>query len=149
MSNICYKGRLDLFLLEKLQRFFGSLQSLLFTNITMVLACMVGVGIAWSAIITIPFIMTTSIVPQNRIGVYMGLLNAFICIPQIINNLTVGFYYDTLLKGDPRNALVLCGICMLLGAVACFFITKDVEPKYVTEGDVLEAESRGIAMSEA
>ena len=111
--------------------------------------CMILVGIAWSAIITIPFIMTTSVVSAKRIGVYMGLLNAFICIPQIFNNLTAGLYYDTLLKGDPRNALALCGVCMLLGAVACLFITKDVEPKYIDEGDVLENESRGTAMSEA
>ena len=111
--------------------------------------CMILVGIAWSAIITVPFIMTTSVVSAKRIGVYMGLLNAFICIPQIMNNVTAGFYFDTLLKGDPRNALVLCGICFLLAAGACMFITKDVEPQYVTEGDVLEAESRGILMSEA
>ena len=109
---------------------------------------MVLVGIAWSAIITIPFIMTTTVVSVKRIGVYMGLLNAFICIPQIFNNLTAGLYYNTLLKGDPRNALVLCGICFILAAVACMFITKDVEPQFVTEGDVLEAESRGLAMSE-
>lgn len=118
-------------------------------NIFGVADCMILVGIAWSAIITIPFIMTTSIVSPKRIGVYMGLLNAFICIPQIFNNLTAGLYYDTLLKGDPRNALVLCGICFILAAIACVFITKDVEPQYVSEGDVLEAESRGIAMSEA
>ena len=127
----------------------GFISMLMFTNITAVLACMVGVGIAWSAIITIPFIMTTSIVPQKRIGVYMGLLNAFICIPQILEMVTVGLFYDTLLGGDARNALVLCGICLLLGAVCCLFITKDVEPEYVTEGDVLEAEVRGITMSEA
>ena len=127
----------------------GFISMLLFTNIYAVLACMIGVGIAWSAIITIPFIMTTSIVSPKRIGVYMGLLNAFICIPQIMNNLTVGFYYNSLLKGDPRNALVLCGICMLLAAGACMFITKDVEPQYVTEGDDFESEPRGMAMNEA
>lgn len=127
----------------------GFISMLFLTNITAVLACMVGVGVAWSAIITIPFIMTTSIVSPKRIGVYMGLLNAFICIPQIFNNLTAGLYYDTLLKGDPRNALVLCGICFVLAAIACMFITKDVEPKFVDESDVLEAETRGITMSEA
>lgn len=104
--------------------------SMLFTNqLNMVLAGMVGVGIGWSAIITVPFIMTTSIVPPSRTGVYMGLLNAFICIPQIIEMLTVGFYYDKLLGGDARNALVLAGICLILGAVACLFISKEVEPK--------------------
>lgn len=110
--------------------------------------CMILVGIAWSAIITIPFIMTTTVVSPKRIGVYMGLLNAFICIPQIFNNITAGFYYDSLLKSDPRNALVLCGICFILAAVMCMFITKDVEPQYIDEGDAVEAETRGIAMSE-
>jgi len=111
--------------------------------------CMILVGIAWSAIITVPFIMTTSVVSPKRIGVYMGLLNTFICVPQIFNNLTAGFYFDSLLKGDPRNALVLCGICFILAAIACMFITRDVEPKYITEGDVLEAETTGMTMSEA
>ena len=118
-------------------------------NIFGVADCMILVGVAWSAIITIPFIMTTTVVSAKRIGVYMGLLNAFICIPQILNNVTAGFYYNTLLKGDPRNALVLCGIFFILAAVACLFITKDVEPKFVDEGDAVESESRGIAMSEA
>lgn len=111
--------------------------------------CMILVGIAWSAIITIPFIMTTTVVSAKRIGVYMGLLNTFICIPQIFNNVTAGLYYNSLLKGDPRNALVLCGICFILGTVACMFIPKDVEPNYVSDGDVAEAQSRGMTMSEA
>ena len=117
--------------------------SMLFTNdINFVLGGMVGVGIGWSAIITVPFIMTTSIVPANRTGVYMGLLNAFICIPQIIEMLTVGFFYDSLLGGDARNALVLAGICLILGAVACLFISKDVEP---VKQEVLEADGMDLA----
>jgi maltose/moltooligosaccharide transporter len=111
----------------------GFISMLFTTNINMVLAGMVGVGIGWSAIITVPFIMTTSIVSPKRIGVYMGLLNAFICIPQILEMFTVGLYYDTLLKGDPRNAIVLAGICLILGAICCFFISKDVEPKMKEE----------------
>ncbi len=105
--------------------------------------CMILVGIAWSAIITVPFIMTTKIVSAKRIGVYMGLLNAFICIPQILNNVTVWTYYDRLLNGDPRNALVLCGICFLLAAVACMFITKDVEPKLKEDIDEWDESMQG------
>ncbi len=123
--------------------------SMLFTNnLNFVLAGMVGVGIGWSAIITIPFIMTTSIVPPSRTGVYMGLLNAFICIPQIIEMLTVGFYYDRLLGGDARNAIVLAGICLIFGAVACLFISREVETAPTTES-ALEAEVTGVTMSEA
>ena len=108
--------------------------SMLFTNnINFVLGGMVGVGIGWSAILTVPFIMTTSIVPAHRTGVYMGILNAFICIPQIAEMLTVGLYYDKLLGGDARNAMVLAGICLILGGIACLFISKDVEPKFQSE----------------
>jgi len=103
----------------------GFLSMQLTQNIYFVLGCMTMVGVAWSAIITMPFIIATNAVPAHRIGVYMGLLNAFICIPQIINMLTVGFYYDSLLMGDPRNALALLGVCLLLGAVACTFLKTD------------------------
>jgi maltose/moltooligosaccharide transporter len=87
-------------------------------NLSWVFGCMVLVGIGWSGVITLPFIIATDVVAPERVGVYMGLLNAFICLPQIISMLTVGLFYDTLLQGDPRNALVLCGVCFLLAAAA-------------------------------
>lgn len=122
--------------------------SMLFTNsVTVVMAGMVGVGIGWSAILTVPFIITTKIVPPSRTGVYMGILNAFICIPQIMEMLTVGLYYDKLLGGDARNAIVLAGICLLLGALACLFISKDVETVTNTD-EVFEAEARGMTLGE-
>jgi maltose/moltooligosaccharide transporter len=105
----------------------GFISMMFTTSLNVVLAGMIPVGIAWAAILTIPFIMTTTIVPPARTGVYMGILNAFICIPQICEMLSVGFYYKTWLGDDPRNAIVLAGICMILGAIACLFISKDVE----------------------
>lgn len=107
----------------------GFILMLTTNNLYLVMACMVLVGVGWSAIITIPFIMTTTVVSPARIGVYMGLLNAFICIPQILENLTIGYYYDSLLGGDARNALVLAGICLVFAAVACVFISKEAEPR--------------------
>lgn len=109
----------------------GFCSMMLSNELSGVLISMVGVGIGWSAIITVPFVMTTAVVPESRNGVYMGLLNAFICLPQIIEMFTIGRYYDSLLSGDPRHALFLAGICLVLGAVACFFITPDVEPDRV------------------
>jgi maltose/moltooligosaccharide transporter len=115
--------------------------SMFFTNnVHMVYAGMVGVGIGWSAIMTVPFIMTTSVVPASKTGIYMGLLNAFICIPQIMEMLTVPLYFERLLGGDPRNAIVLAGICLLLASVACWFISKEAEIGASTE-EVLAAES--------
>ena len=77
----------------------------------------------------------------------MGILNAFICIPQILEMLTVGVFYDKLLGSDARNAIVLAGICMILGAVACLFITKEVETA-PDAGDVFESEARAMTLGE-
>jgi maltose/moltooligosaccharide transporter len=105
----------------------GFISMLFTTSLYVVLGCMALVGVAWASIITMPFIIATSAVKPERVGVYMGILNAFICIPQIFNMITIGPIYNSVLGSDPRNALVLLGICLLLGAVACFFITEDHE----------------------
>ena len=93
--------------------------SMLFTNeLNVVLACMVLVGIGWAGVMTLPFIIVSNEVAPERMGVYMGLINAFICLPQIASMLTVGLFYDTLLASDPRNALALCGVCFVLAGAA-------------------------------
>lgn len=127
----------------------GFLSMQLTEKIEFVLAAMVLVGIGWSAIITIPFIMTIRVVSPERIGVYMGLLNAFICLPQIFEMVTIGRYYDSLLSGDPRNAIALAGICLILGALACFFIPKDVESNDDDLDEFLEAETKGASIADA
>ena len=86
------------------------------------LAGMGTVGLAWGSIMSMPYLMLASAVPKERMGVYMGIFNGFICVPQMIGNLTVPLYYKSLLGDDPRNALVLAGICMLLAAGSCFLV---------------------------
>lgn len=84
-------------------------------------------GIGQAAISTVPYIMVASTVTQKQMGVYMGILNTFICIPQIIMMLSLPFVYDSLLAGDPRNALALAGICWIIAAFLCLRITKKVD----------------------
>lgn len=127
----------------------GFLSMQLNEKIELVLAAMVLVGIGWSAIITIPFIMAIRVVSPERIGVYMGLLNAFICLPQIFEMVTIGRYYDSLLSGDPRNAIALAGICLILGALACFLIPKEVESSDDDPDEFLEAETKGASIADA
>ena len=92
--------------------------SMQFTDdLFLTLALMVPVGVAWASIITVPYVITSNAVPPHRVGVYMGILNAFVCIPQIFMMVTVGTFYDSLLLGDPRNALALCGVCFIIGAL--------------------------------
>jgi maltose/moltooligosaccharide transporter len=111
----------------------GFILMLFTSDVVMVLACMVLVGIAWAAIITMPYVMLTSAVPSSRMGVYMGIFNMFICIPQVISMMTVPLFYKTLLGDDPRHALVLLGICLILAAIACFFVSKEIDAQHPPE----------------
>lgn len=95
----------------------GYLSMQLTTDLYTTFACMALVGIGWSAVITVPFIITADVTPAARVGVYMGLLNAMICLPQIMEMVSIGYIYDSLLAGDPRNALALTGILFIVGAL--------------------------------
>lgn len=95
----------------------GFISMLISQHFSLVMSSMVLIGIGWSGIITLPFIIIAEVVPKQRLGVYMGIGNAFICIPQIISMSTIGIFYDSFLNSDPRNALVLCGCCMIIASV--------------------------------
>jgi maltose/moltooligosaccharide transporter len=78
---------------------------------------MAGVGIAWASILSMPYVMLSTAVPASRMGVYMGVFNLFIVIPQIVMSLIVPRIFNNVLGGDPRNAVVLGGISLLVAAV--------------------------------
>ena len=96
------------------------------TNKLMLFASMAGVGIAWASILSMPYVMLSTAVPPARMGVYMGVFNLFIVIPQIVMSLIVPRIYNNLLGGDPRNAVVLGGISLLIAAVTVLGV-RDVE----------------------
>lgn len=83
------------------------------------------VGISWASILTMPYALLANAVPSGRIGVYMGIFNMFIVVPQIVNMVSIPFLYKSILGNDPRNALVLCGVCMLIAGLACFGIREE------------------------
>ncbi|BCO18295.1 MULTISPECIES: MFS transporter [unclassified Alteromonas] len=94
----------------------GFLSMQLTTDLNMTFVCMALIGVGWSAVMTVPFIITADVTPAARVGVYMGLLNAMICLPQILEMVTIGYVYDSLLASDPRNALALSGVLFIIGA---------------------------------
>jgi maltose/moltooligosaccharide transporter len=79
-------------------------------------ASMAGVGIAWASILSMPYVMLSTAVPPARMGVYMGVFNLFIVIPQIVQSLVVPNIFNNVLGGDPRNVVVFGGISMLVAA---------------------------------
>jgi maltose/moltooligosaccharide transporter len=104
----------------------GLISVLFITNKYMLFASMAGVGIAWASILSMPYVMLSTAVPPLRMGVYMGVFNLFIVIPQIVMSLIVPRIYNNLLGGDPRNAVVLGGISLLIAAVTVLGV-RDVQ----------------------
>ncbi len=84
---------------------------------TMVLVPMVLFGIGWAAMMGIPYTMVSKIVPQDRRGVYMGILNMMIVIPMFIQTLTFGPIYKYLLGGNAINAMLFAGVFFVIAAV--------------------------------
>jgi len=93
-------------------------------------ASMAGVGVAWASILSMPYVMLSTAVPPARMGVYMGVFNLFIVIPQIVQSLIMPNIFNNVLRGDPRNAVVLGGFSLLIAA-ATVVIVRDTHENRV------------------
>jgi maltose/moltooligosaccharide transporter len=87
------------------------------------LISMVGVGIAWAAILAMPYAMLSASLPADKMGVYMGIFNATITIPQIAAGLLGGILFS-LMGGHAVYMLGLSGISMLLAGISVIFIKE-------------------------
>jgi maltose/moltooligosaccharide transporter len=81
------------------------------------LVSMLGLGIAWASLLTMPYAILSSVVPYRKIGVYMGMFNFFIVIPQILAAAVLGLLVRTVFGGHAINALLLGGVSMIVAAV--------------------------------
>lgn len=78
---------------------------------------MIGLGIAWASILSMPYAMLVGCLPPERSGVYMGIFNFFIVLPQIAVSLGFGWVMRNLLNGDRLSAVVFGGVFMVIAAV--------------------------------
>lgn len=88
-----------------------------------VLLPMVLFGIGWAAMMGIPYSMVSKIVPQERRGVYMGILNMMIVIPMGIQTLTFGPIFKNLLGADSVNAILFAGACFVIASILALRLT--------------------------
>ena len=79
--------------------------------------CMTGVGIAWSSILSMPYAMLAGALPEDKIGVYMGIFNFFIVLPEIIASLFFGWIMEHLLNNDRMLAVQIGGVLMILAGI--------------------------------
>jgi maltose/moltooligosaccharide transporter len=89
---------------------------------------MVGIGLAWASILAMPYAILTGSLPSHKMGVYMGIFNFFIVIPQILAATILGFMVKSLFGGDSIYALLTGGVSMLVASVLILFV-KDTNPK--------------------
>ncbi|WP_267405411.1 MULTISPECIES: MFS transporter [unclassified Chryseobacterium] len=96
---------------------------------------MVGLGFAWASILAMPYAMLIDSIPQKKMGVYMGIFNFFIVIPQIINGIFGGPIVSGVFGKQAIDYVVVGGVCMLLGAVLTLFFVKSEHdtPKEIEE----------------
>jgi maltose/moltooligosaccharide transporter len=85
-------------------------------------------GLAWASLLTMPYAILCSVVPYRKMGVYMGMFNFFIVIPQILAAAVLGLLVRTVFHGHAIYALVLGGAAML-AAAALMLRVQDTPPK--------------------
>jgi maltose/moltooligosaccharide transporter len=108
----------------------------------LLLLSMVGVGIAWASILSMPYAILSTALPPNRMGVYMGVFNFSIVIPEIVASLFFGPLTRALFGENNPNAplyVVMLGGACLLAAAACVAFVHDVHAP-IPEAAVIDAD---------
>ncbi len=111
------------------------------TNKYLLFIPIIGLGIAWASIMGVPYIMAVRMIPSTRYGVYMGIINMMIVIPMLIQTLTFGHLYSSLLGGDPGKAIMFAGVLLGIAAVAMLWINEPPIVKDVDAMDTPESQS--------
>ena len=85
-----------------------------------------GIGLAWASILAMPYAILAGSIPPEKMGVYMGIFNFFIVIPQITAAAILGWFVRVPFEGEAIYALLLGGFSMILAGVMVMFV-KDVD----------------------
>ncbi|MBC3937196.1 MFS transporter [Undibacterium sp. CY7W] len=86
---------------------------------------MLGMGLAWASILTMPYALLASSLPQEKMGYYMGVFNFFIVIPQIVSGLLLGWVTRHWFDGHTVKTLMLGGSCMIIAGLLSLMIKEE------------------------
>jgi maltose/moltooligosaccharide transporter len=95
------------------------------TVFTMEWLPMIGVGIAWASILSIPYAMLSGSLPSSKMGYYMGVFNFFIVIPQLVAASILGFLVSRFFNSEPIYALLIGGASMILAGIIALTINDE------------------------
>ncbi|HEX4877326.1 MAG TPA: MFS transporter, partial [Chitinophagaceae bacterium] len=83
------------------------------------------VGIAWASILSMPYSMLAGVLPPEKMGIYMGVFNFFIVLPEIIASLFFGKIMENVLHGDRLSAVLIGGVLLCTAGIVCALIVKE------------------------
>ncbi len=117
-----YTSRRITHLLALFMGSFGFISIYFITDPNQLLFSMVGIGVAWASILSMPYAMLSSVLPAEKMGYYMGVFNFFIVIPQIVAAGILGFLLKSFFGNESINALLIGGVSMAIAALLCLFV---------------------------
>ncbi len=92
------------------------------SNPTLLLVSFLGIGLTWASILAMPYAILTGSLPSKKMGVYMGIFNFFIVIPQILAGSILGYLVSKVFHYEAIYALVLGGISLFISAILVLFV---------------------------
>ena len=104
----------------------GLISFLLIRDPHWLLLPMVGVGFAWASILSLPYALLSDNLPAEKMGVYMGIFNFFVVIPQLLAASVLGVLLRVFFHGQPIYALVLGGVSLLVAGVSVLRVKEPV-----------------------
>lgn len=98
-----------------------------FTDQYMLLISMIGIGMAWAAILAMPYAILSDSIPARKMGVYMGIFNLTVVVPQIISGVFGGPIIANFFGNNGMHMLVFAGVIMMLGGLSVKFLETNKE----------------------
>lgn len=100
---------------------------------------MVGIGMAWAAILAMPYAILAGSLPVKQTGVYMGIFNFTIAAPQIVSGIFAGWILTAVFDNHAIYIIMLAGISMILASLSVYFVKDGVEEKVTLSNDKITA----------
>jgi maltose/moltooligosaccharide transporter len=98
-------------------------------NVNFLYVSMGLVGIAWASILSMPYSMLAGFIPEQKMGIYMGIFNFFIVLPEILASLFFGKIMSDYLHNDRLMAVQIGGFLLVLASIICVVIIKEEKAK--------------------
>lgn len=102
----------------------GMLSMFVIKDPQLLIYSMIGIGMAWASILAMPYAILAGSIPDGKMGVYMGIFNFFITIPQIVSAIVLGPIVAGLFDNHAIFALVMGGIMLLIAAISVRFVVE-------------------------